>query len=103
MTYTTVTQKDGEVLLQPPGDVVASTVPELRTTLRAALGEGTRELTIDLSKVEMIDSTGIGLLLSAHNSMRNLGGRMAVIHATNDILELFRAMRIHQHFGVSGE
>lgn len=103
MTNTTVTQNEGEVMLRPPGDVVASTVPELRHTLRSVLSQGARELVIDLSNVEMIDSTGIGLLLSAHNSMRKVGGRMAVIHATSDILELFRAMRIHQHFGVSGE
>jgi anti-anti-sigma factor len=103
MTNTTVTQKEGGVLVQPAGDIVASTVPELRIALRGALGEGARELTIDLSRTQMIDSTGIGLLISAHNSMRKTGGRLAVIHASSEILDLFRAMRIHQHFGVSGE
>jgi anti-anti-sigma factor len=103
MTNTTVTRKDAQVVVQPPGDVVAATVPELRTALRGAIGDGALELTIDLSNAQMIDSTGIGLLISAHNSMRKMGGHLAVVHASGDILELFRAMRIHQHFGVSGE
>ncbi len=103
MTNTIVTRKESEVFVQPSGDVVASTVPELRTSLRGALGEGVREMTIDLTHVQMIDSTGIGLLIAAHNSMRKLGGRLAVTHVSGDILELFRSMRIHQHFGISGE
>jgi anti-anti-sigma factor len=103
MSKTTMIQ-DGECfVVKPPGDVVAATVPELRTVLRGALGEGARRLTIDLGNVEMLDSTGIGLLISAHNSMRKVGGQLAVIHATADILELFQAMRISQHLGVSGE
>ena len=69
----------------------------------AAIGDGALELTIDLSNAQMIDSTGIGLLISAHNSMRKIGGRLAVVHASGEIIELFRAMRIHQHFGVSGK
>lgn len=103
MTETTVSRLDAGVLVQPPGDIVAATVPELRTALRGAIGDGALEVTIDLSNVQMIDSTGIGLLISAHNSMRKTGGRLAVVHATSDVLELFRAMRIHQHFGVSGQ
>jgi anti-anti-sigma regulatory factor len=48
------------------------------------------------------DSTGIGLLIAAHNSLRKVGGKLPVIHASPDILELFQTMRIHQHFSVSG-
>ena len=50
----------------------------------------------------MVDSAGIGLLISAHNSLKKAGGELAVIHASSDILALFRTMRIHQHFSVSG-
>jgi len=46
---------------------------------------------------------GIGLLISAHNSLRRRGGRLAVVHASKDVLELFHMMRIHQHFNVSGD
>jgi anti-anti-sigma regulatory factor len=42
------------------------------------------------------------LLISAHNSLKKVGGQLAVIHASTDILELFQTMRMHQHFSVSG-
>jgi anti-anti-sigma regulatory factor len=50
----------------------------------------------------MVDSSGIGLLISAFNSLRKVGGHLAVIHASADILALFQSMRMHQHFSVSG-
>jgi len=101
MPNTLITCNDREALVHPAGDVVAAMVPELRAAMRTAMQNGAREMTIDFSKVEMVDSTGLGLLISAHNSFNKVGGRIAVIHASKEILELFRSMRIHQHFSVS--
>src|SRR3954447_24161058 len=101
MKNSVVTWKDRHAIVRPAGDVVAAQVPELRSTLRETLASGVLEMTIDFSGVEMVDSTGLGLLISAHNSISKAGGRLAVIHASDEILELFRSMRIHQHFSVS--
>ncbi len=81
---------------------MAASIPELRSKMRGIVEEGVRELVIDLAEVQMVDSSGIGLLISAYNSLRKVGGRLAVIHASADILELFQTMRMHQHFSVSG-
>ena len=101
MTNTVVTWKNREALVHPAGDVVAAQVPELRDALRSALANGARRMTLDFADVVMVDSTGLGLLISAHNSMTKTGGSLAVIHASQEILDLFRSMRIHQHFSVS--
>ena len=47
--------------------------------------EGVRDLVVDLADVNMVDSSGIGLLISAHNSLRKLGGQLALIHASADL------------------
>ena len=101
MTDTIITRNADQMLVRPAGDVVAALVPDLRTTLRKAVAEGAQQLTIDFSNVQMVDSVGIGLLISAHNSMRRMGGRLAVIHASSEIQDLFKSMRIHQHFSIS--
>jgi len=90
-------------VVRPAGDVVAASVPELRTAMRGAIKEGVQELVVDLANVQMVDSTGLGLLIAAHNSLRKAGGRLSVIHASEEIVDLFKTMRIHQHFSVSGE
>jgi anti-anti-sigma factor len=98
-----VTKEDDKVVLRPAGDsIVAATIPELRAKLREIVASGARELVVDLSDVLMVDSSGIGLLISAHNSLKKVGGQLAVIHASADVLELFQTMRMHQHFSVSG-
>ena len=86
----------------PSGDVVASSVPELRAAMRELVREGVREMNFELASAQMIDSTGIGLLLSAYNSLSQAGGKFAVTEASPDIEELLRTMRVHQHFSVSG-
>jgi len=103
MNEATVIEESSRVSIRPDGDVVAASVPALRSTMRDAVAKGARELIVDLANVQMVDSMGIGLLISAHNSLHKQGGRLQVIHASREILDLFRTMRIHQHFSVSGD
>jgi anti-sigma B factor antagonist len=97
-----IRRESGFAKVVPAGNVVSSLVPELRPAMRDLLRSGVREVVLDLEHVEMMDSTGIGLLLSAYNSISGLGGTFAVVGASDEIVELLRTMRVHQHFSVSG-
>lgn len=90
------------VVVQPAGDIVAAAVPELRRVLRVAVGDGAREMVLDLSNVKALDSSGIGLLMAAHNTIRKLGGSLGIIHASGDIVELLKTMQIHRHISIAG-
>jgi anti-anti-sigma factor len=90
------------VAVAPDGDLVAAKLPALRSQLRELIGLGMLHLTVDLAATRMVDSAGIGLLISAHNSLKKAGGDLKIINASKDIFELLRTMRIHQHFSVSG-
>jgi len=102
MNNQTKPQEVTAAVLQPEGDLVAARLPALRSKLQEMLAGGTVHLTLDLAGARMVDSAGIGLLISAHNSLKKAGGELTVVHASKDILDLFRTMRIHQHFSVSG-
>ena len=88
---------------QPSGDIVAATVPELRSSLRDLLASGVRQLVIDLTNVKMVDSAGLGLLIATHNSLKKVGGQLSVIEASPDVMELLTTMRMHHHFSISGQ
>jgi anti-anti-sigma factor len=103
MNEVSATQKDSRAVIRPEADVVAASVADLRSRMRGLIGAGVRDLVVDLSAVQMVDSAGLGLLISAHNSLRKAGGHISVVHASPDVYELFRTMRIHQHFSVSGD
>lgn len=101
MNQTISEAREGETF-QPSGDIVSGSVAELRQELRNRLSAGIQLLTLDLSGVRMVDSAGIGLLISAHNSLRKGGGTMELIHVSPELRDLFRTMRMHQHFRISG-
>jgi anti-anti-sigma factor len=102
MNDETISPAAAPAVLQPEGNLVAANLPALRTKLRQFVAAGTQDLTLDLARVQMVDSTGIGLLISTHNSLKKAGGTLSVTNASKDILALFHTMRIHQHFTVSG-
>jgi anti-anti-sigma factor len=89
-------------VLQPHGDMVASSARELKGRLKGLLDGGVCELVIDFSAVEGIDSVGIGLLVATHNSLQKKGGRLALIHCSRDLLDLFCTMRLDSHFEIKG-
>src|SRR5579871_456357 len=89
-------------LTQPDTDLVAAYLPPFRSLLSGMVSGGIRHLTLDLSAVKAIDSAGIGLLVSVHNSLRRAGGELKLINVSRDMLALFQAMRINQHFSISG-
>jgi len=57
-------------------------------------------LIVDLAGVRMVDSVGIGLFISAHNSLRKIGGVLVLINTSKDLLDLFTNMRLNQHFTI---
>jgi len=81
-------------------DIIASMAVEFRDKLLNLLREGIKDLTLDLNKVEMVDSVGLGVLIAAHNSLRGIGGKLTVKNVSNDIYRLFITMRLDQHFEV---
>src|ERR1700722_3487164 len=63
-------QTENRAVIRPEADVVAASVADLRYRMRGLIGAGVRDLVVDLSGVQMVDSAGLGLLISAHNSLR---------------------------------
>ena len=51
-------------------DLTAETVPELRELLCAIQEDGVTDLTLDLSGTQVLDATGISLLVATANSYR---------------------------------
>lgn len=84
-------------LLSPAGNITSQTKEALRADLLALVGKGETHITLDFSKVDVIDSTGIGLLVATCNSLKEKGGDLIVQHASNDIQKMFRIMRLDRH------
>ena len=98
-----IERKSGVVNLKPGIDLVASQCAALKQEFLELINGGEKKIVIDLSETEMIDSSGIGLLISIRNSLVNSGGgEIELTHLSDDLLQLFRVMKLDNHFKISG-
>ena len=94
-----ISKEDDAVKITPGVDIIASTCADLRQELLGLINEGEKKIIIDLKDTVMIDSSGLGLLISAKNNLVDAGGgEIEIIHVSNDIMELFLIMRLENHF-----
>lgn len=91
--------QQGSVTLQ--GDLTAIVVPDLQADLKKMLSKGARELEFDLAKTAMLDSSGMGLLIAAANSMAPSGGKIRVTNVGSEIFRLLQSMRLTARLNVS--
>jgi anti-sigma B factor antagonist len=97
-----IEQKDQQGSVKLTGDLTAPLVPELQAGLKEVLSKGARELVFDLGDTAMLDSSGMGLLIAAANSLGRSGGKVRVTNVSPDILRLLQSMRLVNRLNVSG-
>lgn len=76
---------------------------ELRPKLQEVIANGAANIVIDLSSVDQVDSTGIGLLIATKNSLAKVGGGLRIVGASPEIEHLFQVMRLDRHFEIEGK
>jgi anti-sigma B factor antagonist len=66
-------------VIEPQGDIDLATAPKLKAALDAAIDASARFVLVDFEDVAFLDSTGIGVLLSAERKLRARGGKLIVV------------------------
>lgn len=69
-------------------------VADVRLALHRALDAGTGDLRVDLSRAEVRDATGLGVLLSVHRRALRSGRRLVLVDVAPALLRLLRAGRL---------
>ena len=85
------------------GDLTAALVPDLQAGLREMLSKGARDLVFDLESTAMLDSSGMGLLIAAANSLAPNGGKVRVTNVCPGIFRLLQSMRLTARLNVTAK
>jgi anti-anti-sigma factor len=96
-----IKREGNRLVVTPEAELVASTVADLKGALQRAIEEGAGEMEFDLAFTSMLDSSGIGLLIAAHNSLSARHGSMRVTGASDDIFRLLQSMRLDKRLNVA--
>lgn len=89
------------VTFQPDYDIVTSKCDVLKEELLKSFNDGVKQITIDLNKVNVVDSTGLSVLISAHNSLKKSGEALTLINVSENIQKLLAITRLDKHFKIN--
>jgi anti-sigma B factor antagonist len=67
------------VLIAPEGELDIASLGEFRAALSEAASKAADRLVVDLSRLESIDSSGLGALVELDNRLRRENRRLAVV------------------------
>ena len=87
--------ENGIVIMEPKGKIMGG--PDatlLHDKLHEYLENEQRQIVIDLSKVEWMNSTGLGILISSYTSLRNHNGSLKLANVTDKIQSLLTITKL---------
>jgi anti-sigma B factor antagonist len=70
----------------------------LNGRLHELLAAGARNIVLDLSAVQFINSSGLGLLIGGVNAVRAGGGKLVIAGASEKILTLIKITKLERIF-----
>lgn len=88
-----------ETILRIAGVLDAVTAPNIRRTIDALVAEQRRSITVDLSSLRLIDSSGVGVIVSLYKRCRQFGGTVRVTGLKDQPLAIFKLLRLDRVFG----
>ena len=96
----TQTGDDGVPVIQLEGEVDVYTAPQLKQQIIAALEAGSKQMVVDLSKVDYLDSTALGVMIGGLKRIRENDGDMVLVCPSARIRRVFEITGLDKIFGI---
>lgn len=94
-----ISEKKGVVVISPEGKIMGGPdATELHDKLHNLISQDKKRIVIDLSKVDWMNSTGLGILVSALITIRNSQGELKLANVTEKIQKLLTITRLFTVF-----
>ena len=78
---------DGDVpVVRVSGEIDVATAPALDAAMREQIDDGHRVLVLDMRRVTFLDSSGLGVLISHHKTLRRHHGSLRIANASARVL-----------------
>ena len=78
----------------------AANSQSFRDEVRGAMGQGLRNIDIDLSQTTFVDSCGLGALISLHKATCDRKGAVRLINPTPPVQQILELTRMHRIFEI---
>jgi anti-sigma B factor antagonist len=75
----------------------------LREVVNDVIGQGYKNVLLNLGSVRHIDSAGVGELMSCYTSMQNRGGRLKLMNLTKNVHNILQVTKLYTIFEVEDD
>ncbi|MDM7974281.1 MAG: STAS domain-containing protein [candidate division Zixibacteria bacterium] len=86
----TIRELNNHKILEISGDIDYFSVSELKSAVFKLINEKTPSIILNLATVEYMDSSGIGMILTAHKAMQVYNGTIGILKVRDDIMSLLK-------------
>lgn len=83
-----ISASDDITVVRPENDIRVGSIIQLRKVFEELESQGIGKVAIDLSKVNFIDSSGIGILLNYAKKLKEHNGCLCLSNYSDDVKEL---------------
>ena len=87
-------------LIELEGEVDVYTAPQLKQQMLSFLDSGAKEMVIDLTKVDYLDSTALGVLIGGLKRIRERDGNLALICPNQRVRRVFEITGLDKIFNI---
>jgi anti-sigma B factor antagonist len=82
------------------GELDATTVAELRPKLNVIADERPEKIEVDLSRLRMLDSSGVGAIVALFKRVKANGSTFVVTGINGQPLSIFKVLRLDKVFDI---
>ncbi|MFO8001958.1 MAG: STAS domain-containing protein [Marinilabilia sp.] len=99
-TLLKVTSQDKSLVgtLENTDRLNAAVAPDIKEQLNKNLNQSKVRFVLDLQNIKFIDSTGIGVLISALKTARQHNGTLLLSNVNHEVMDLLSLMKLDQVF-----
>jgi anti-sigma B factor antagonist len=94
-----IKHEKGVTVISLKGEVVGGPdATELRRQLYRLIEQGKKKIVVDLEQVDLMNSSGLGMLIGGLTTVRNASGDLKLAKASTKILSLFTVTKLSKVF-----
>ena len=94
------TVRDGLGVIALRGEVDIYTAPKFKEDMLALIEEGAVDIVVDLSQVEFIDSTALGVLIGGIKRLHPFDGHLLLVANTRPVLKILTITGLDKVFAI---
>ena len=91
---------DDTTVIALSGEVDLYTAPEFKQQLLETIGQGAKEVVVDLSDTTFIDSTTLGVLVGGVKRLRTNDGQLSLVCSDRNITKIFEITGLDRVFAI---